>query len=213
MSQAYPPQWYDAVEGQGLLDQLRAGKEPRLVRTRHYDYTLTHYACQQGWLEFAQCVIEEHKCDPYARSWGGQTPLHQACLYGHIDIVCYLISVQHCDTNCHDNYQRAALHWLHKSLRQCTKEDAVKITQFLVSIASCHVDRMVEYGYTTFLLACKQGNTRLARSLIAEGHCDVTTNGDTALHIACHHGRGEMSCTYVYVQCACACSLVNYCIR
>ena len=201
VSHSFQPWSDDIIDVQELLDQLRARREPWLVKTC-LDHSLVHYACQKGWLHFMKYLIEEHRCDPYARTCSHLTPLHYACRYGHIDIVCYLIGVQHCDTNTFNSrrdFRWTPFRMVYDDRRRCTQEKALTIGNFLCSIAECHVDRMAEYGYTTFLLACKQGNTELARSLMAEGHSDMTTSGDTALHIACHHGRGEACMYFTYM--------------
>ena len=47
------------------------------------------------------CSQEEHNCDVLCvDDTYGLTPLHSACVKGHLDIVQYLIKEQHCDPDC-----------------------------------------------------------------------------------------------------------------
>ena len=45
--------------------------------------------------------MEQYHCDPESRdSYGdGDTPLHEACREGHVDIVRYLVSERGCQTH------------------------------------------------------------------------------------------------------------------
>ena len=144
---------HDYDDGGALLDQLRGGRELRLARTVR-GFTLLHYACKHGWLDFVKPLIHEHSCDPHAVTQGGLTPLHWACRYGRFDIVRYLISEQHCDPDCCDRSQRTPLHWVSGACRKCTQEEAVKIVKFLVSLANCNVSKRDKYGDTALHFAC-----------------------------------------------------------
>ena len=145
-------QWDD--NGGELLGQLRGGTEPRLARTGS-GYTLVHYACINGWLDFVKSFIHEHSCDPHAAAQYGQTPLHWACRYGRFDIVRYLISEQHCNPDCCDSIQQTPLHWVSGAYRECTQEEAVKIVKFIVSLANCAVSKRDKYGDTALHFACR----------------------------------------------------------
>ena len=141
--------------GGKLLDQLRGGREPRLARIRYNGFTLVHYACINGWLDFVKSLILQHSCDLHAVTHGGETPLHWACRYGRFDIVRYLISEQHCDPDCCDYRQQTPLHWVSGAHRECTQEDAVKIVKFLISLANCNIGKRDEEGHTALHIACR----------------------------------------------------------
>ena len=141
-------------DGRELLGQLRGGREPRLARAEG-GFTLLHYACINGWLDFVKSLIHEHSCDPHAVTLGGRTPLHYACRYGRFDIVRYLISEQHCDPDCCDSRQRTPLHWVSGAYRVCTQEEAVKIVKFLVSLVNCDVSKRDEDGDIALHIACR----------------------------------------------------------
>ena len=146
--------WGGYGDGGKLLGQLRGGRKPRLAR-EEYGFTLLHYACQHGWLDFVKSLIHEHSCDPHAVTQIGLTPLHYACRYGYFDIVRYLISEQHCDPDCCDNNQRTPLHWPSGAFRACTQEEAVKIVKFLVSLVNCDVSKRDRNGDTALHIACR----------------------------------------------------------
>ena len=169
-----------------LLGQLRGGREPRLAWAE-YGFTLLHYTCSNGWLDFVKSLIHEHSCDPHAVTQFGRTPLHWACAYGRFDIVRYLISEQHCDPDCCDIDQQTPLHWLSGAYRECTQEEAVKIVKFLVSVTNINCD-------------------------ISKRNQD----GDTALHYACRDSQaGELvihcltHCCHVHTRKGCAFQRVN----
>ena len=146
--------WGPGDYGRALLGQLRGGREPRLVRTVS-GFTLVHYTCINGWLDFVKSLIHDHSCDPHAVSQAGRTPLHYACRFGHFDIVRYLISEQHCDPDCCDSHQRTPQHWVSGAYRECTQEEAVKIVKILVSLANCDVSKRDEDGNTALHFACR----------------------------------------------------------
>ena len=145
----------DDFDGRVLLDQLIGGRKPRLARSEN-GYTLLHYTCQHGWLDFVKSLIHEHSCDPHAVTQYGRTPLHLACGFGYFDIVRYLISEQHCNPDCCNSDQQTPLHWVSRGAHgSCTQEEAVKIVKFLVSLANCDVSKRDEDGKTALHFACR----------------------------------------------------------
>ena len=172
-------------DGLELLQHLRDGREPRLVKTQD-GISLVHYGCQNGWIDFVKFSIKEHNCDPHANTKAEQTPLHFACQYGHFDIVRYLISEQHCDPDSCDSNQQTPLHILCGQYRKCTEDQALKIMSFLIFSSECDVNKRDNHGNTGLLLACRNQSVKIVRFL--EANCDVTLrnhDGNTALHIAC----------------------------
>ena len=49
--------------------------------------TLIHYSCHHGWLRVTRRLVEQYHCDPESKNRWGDTPLHEACGMGHVDIV------------------------------------------------------------------------------------------------------------------------------
>ena len=79
------------------LTQLRAGVEPRLVKTQG-NISLVHFACRNEWIDFMKYLIHEHDCDPNAQTADGLTPLHYACRQESRKLVMELLESQ-CDPN------------------------------------------------------------------------------------------------------------------
>ena len=186
------------LEGDGgweLLDQLRDGVEPRLVRTRPQQHSysggrsecsihLVHYACQHGWLDFLYCLIQGHNCDPHAATQRGVTPLHYACRHGWFTIVCYLISKQHCNPHAVTKGGEAPLHY-------CCQHGHFSIVRYLISKQHCNPHAVTLCGQTPLHYACRHGHFAIVRYLISEQHCNPqakTLGGQTPLHWACGCG-------------------------
>ena len=45
-----------------------------------------------GWLDVTKRLVEHHDCDPVISDNEGETPLHEACREGHLDVVLYLVN-------------------------------------------------------------------------------------------------------------------------
>ncbi len=64
-----------------------------LVDINHNHKSLLQRACILGWINVWTSLIEEYKCDPrFHVDDNGDTVLHTACLYGHVDLVRRLVS-------------------------------------------------------------------------------------------------------------------------
>ena len=178
-----------------LLLQLQLGREPRWVVT-HHGFTLVHFACRHGWLDFAKSLIQEHSCDPKSMTWearsGGISPLHRAAQNGHVEIVSYLVNEQRCRPDCVDYLQQTPLHWVCGEKSKCPREKAKEVVSFLVTIAKCDVNKTDGNVNSAFFLACKRGDAEIAEILFCEGHCDVRNfrnERDTVLHVACRENH------------------------
>ena len=86
---------------------------------------------------------EEH-CNPSCEDNGGETPLHYACRYGHLNIAQYLIREEHCNPSCENNVGWTPLH------DACNGNHA-HIVQYLLST-----------GRVNPLTKSKAGNTPLS---------------------------------------------------
>ena len=195
--------------GGKLLDQLRGGREPRLARTE-YGFTLLHYACRHGWLDFVKSLIHEHSCDPHAVTQAGVTPLHWACRYGRFDIVRYLISEQHCDPDCCDSDQRTPLHW-------ACRYGRFDIVRYLISEQHCEPDccdsdqqTPLHWVSGTYRECTQEESVKIVKFLVSLANCDVSKrdrNGDTALHFACRDSQAGKMVIYCLTHCLPACHL------
>jgi ankyrin repeat protein len=54
--------------------------------------------------------VTEAQCDPNIRNKDEETPIHTACLSGHVDMVKYLVNEAHCDPNPQSNNGETPLH-------------------------------------------------------------------------------------------------------
>ena len=70
-------------------------------------------ACKDGALGKLKYLVEVKHVDPHSRRDGeyGATQLHFALLYGHLDIVRYLVGEQQCDVECRDKNGNTPLHY------------------------------------------------------------------------------------------------------
>ena len=154
----------------------------------HYDSSLVHYACRNGWYDVSRELVDMYVCDPHLKNSGGDTPLHCACKGGSISIVKFLIVDHHCDPACCGRLDRTPLHYACES----GKLDIVKFF-----VEECHCNPRVQVRYlrqrdTPLHCACKGGNIDIVRFLIVDHHCDPACRGSlgrTPLHYACKSGK------------------------
>ena len=61
--------------------------------------TLLQLAARRGWLDTCQVLVEQYKCKPDDTDVLGHSVLHIACLYGHVEVVKYLLRFQSVSAN------------------------------------------------------------------------------------------------------------------
>ena len=175
----------NVVEVQRLL--LRVKNPADLHRSKWYlcqNKTLLHYSCYHGWLDVTKRLVEEYHCDPESEDEAGDTPLHEACREGHVDIVRYL----GCSTTCHNKKGDTPLH-------VAFRKGHVDIVRYLSEQGcsiGCQQDRD---GDTPMHKACYRGHVGIVRYLINELGCSTACqnkDGDTPLHVACRNGHLAM---------------------
>ena len=164
----------------------------------HYQSSLLHYACRNGWYGVSKELVDKYQCDPHLKNRRGNTPLHCACKGGSIDIVRFLIVDHHCDPTCRGKDGRTPLYYACKS----GKLDIVK---FLVE--ECHCDPRVKdlFGYTPLHDACEGGSIDIVRFLIVDHHCDPACHGgwdSTPLSIACKNRKLDLV-KFLVEECHC----------
>ena len=168
----------------------------------HYESSLLHYACWNGWYDVSRVLVDKYQCDPHLENRWVYTPLHYACKGGSIDIVRFLIVDHHCDPECRGLFGRVPLHFACES----GKLDIVK---FLVE--ECHCDPRVKDKYgnngnTPLHDACEGGSIDIVKFLIVDHHCDPACHGGlfgrTPLHCVCESGKLDIV-KFLVEECHC----------
>ena len=59
---------------------------------KEHSRILVQFSCHHSWLSVTRRLVEYYHCDPECRDKDGDTPLHEACCKGHVDIVRYRIA-------------------------------------------------------------------------------------------------------------------------
>jgi ankyrin repeat protein len=110
------------------------------------------------------------------RSWGGTTPLHDACAGNHVE--CVRLLLEHgADMTIPDWEGSVPLHFCDRSL-ECT--------QLLVQ-AGCPINIKNTKGYTLLHVACGRGESDIVHFLVNNGadlNCRLN-GGETPLFMAC----------------------------
>ena len=121
--------------------------------------------------------MEEKHCDANIRNKIGNTRLHTACGFGHLDVVKYLINEQGVDPSCTNNNGSTPLHFA----------KSVEVAKFLVEEKHCDANRRNKHGNTLLHTACDFGHLDVVKYLINEQGVDpscTNNNGSTPLHLA-----------------------------
>ena len=107
----------------------------------------------------------------YVHAHSGDTPLHQACKQGWLDVVKLMIETYGCDSNVKNKSHRSPLDYA----KRCGKVDVFSYLQRINS---------------SLYWACAQGNKHLVLKLINPDNvnCVHPDFGDTPLHRACRRG-------------------------
>ena len=194
-----------ATDGQRALRLLSRCLRPDQVREirdqevdDHYDSSLLHYACRNGWCGVSRELVDKYHCDPHLKNRRSYTSLHYACEGGNIRIVKFLIVYHDCDTACRGWEGRTPLHCACRS----GKPDIVK---FLVEERNCDPKMQDWHGDTPLHCACQRGNTDIAKFLIVDHHCDPTSHGwkgRIPMHYACGSGKLDIV-KFLVEECHC----------
>ena len=110
----------------------------------------------------------------------GKTPLHKACLMGHVDMVRMLLSEFQADTTLQDKWGDTPLH-----VAAYWGKEEVALT--LITEFGCDTTIRTKYNRTLLHSACKGGCLNLAKLLIHNYNADINAqdeNKDTPLHLA-----------------------------
>lgn len=153
--------------------------------------SLLHIACgAAGDKEAVELLAVPGKCNPDIKDARGWTPLHHACVNGHIEIVTYLIGKSGSNPNITTSTGSLPLQ-LVCSYSTCSEEKALEIIKFLTITAKCDPDATIYEGDTLLLHLLKNQSVlkkKIVKYLIKNYQCNLslrTHDGNTALHIVC----------------------------
>ena len=124
----------------------------------------------------------------------GNTPLHIACMYEHLELVKFLTEERKCNQKINNQVGKLPLHIAceHGSL------EIVKL------VSNCNINGQTTLGNTPLHIACKHGETLLEimEFLITHSSCDQTIqnkDGELSLHIAC--GQRSLEVVKLFSKC------------
>ena len=153
----------------------------------------------------------------------GLTPLHTACMSGHLHIAKYLINECKCYPNCAVVESSSLLQGVTPLHIACMMDD-LEVADYLISECNCDQSCVVAgttsffQGFTPLHIACMVGHLSIAKYLITKCMCDPNCavdrtmsllEGFTPLHIACMLGHLEII-EFLVTKCKCDpnCALV-----
>jgi len=146
-------------------------------------------ACTNGNLDIAKELVADLKV--YVNWVGddrGDTPLHRACRFGHLEIVKLLLTHPHLKP---DKGNQAGGSPFFIACQQGHKE----VVSVLLRDPRIDPSKEIPGGFTPFFYACRHGHTGVASLLLADPRIDPhkpASNGATPLVYACHNGHKEM---------------------
>lgn len=173
---------YDRVQ-----ELLAAGADPVTSRSGYFNWSPLHYTARQGRLDFAKILIMQYDCHPMVEDKEGRTPLHVACQHGHLDFACYLIRQKCCDVQYGDIENLIPLYHACGWLSECTSEQALIISKFLVSSAMCDPNMRDTNGKNGVLHASEKGFLSVLKYFVEQCNCDILAvdyRENNALHLA-----------------------------
>ena len=152
-----------------------------------------HYAAFKGRFDSLRIQIED---DPNInineRDDKNMTPLHHACLNGHIDIVKLLLTKK-ARTDCRQNSNHAT------PLHLASKHGHLEIVKCLLEFKNSVNDKMLN-GYTALHLAAEKGHSEIAKHLITKG-AEIDAESDekhiTPLMLAIQKGHLNIACSII----------------
>jgi len=145
-------------------------------------------ACTDGDLSILKCLISKHglNCiDDEVKDSSGYTPLHLACMHGHLHIIYYLIREQNCNPEATTSNGRTPLHL-------ACKYGHLRIAKCLITEYKCNPHCTDNTGYTPLHAASESDNLDSVKYLITENGCDPKVSdsvGNTPLHYASKSGH------------------------
>ena len=130
----------------------------------------------------AKYLVDEKHCDPACKKNDGWTPLHLACLNGHLDVAKYLVDEKHCDPASKDKDCCTLLH-------SACQNGHLTVVKYLVDNSHCdHFIYKSKHNMTSpFSLALDKEHFDIVSFLI-EKLCEGDAHSEIHLHLACIKG-------------------------
>ena len=124
----------------------------------------------------------------------GNTLLHIACMYKHLELVKFLTEERKCNQKINNQAGKLPLH----IACECGSLEIVK------QVSNCNINAQTTLGNTPLHIACKHGETLLEimEFLIKQSRCDQTIqnkDGELPLHIAC--GQRSLEVVKLFSKC------------
>ena len=158
---------------------------------------ILHIVCGLiGDLNLLKQIIEEQSSDhsPYFKQIDkhGQTPLHYACMFGHFDLVRYLIEMQYCDPNIANAKGEILLHTCCDS--KCSEDETMLFITFLITKCMSDCNATSNCGYTPLMMLLRHKTCMMTvlkyLVITCQSNLSLTNDdGNTALHFAAANGH------------------------
>ena len=146
-----------------------------------------YWACFEGKKLKALKVVDQSNVN-YVHPPIGDTPLHQVCKQGWLDIVEMLIEKYGCDPEMVTNNNESVLHY-------ACLYGHTDIVTLLIEIHGCDPNMVTKSDESLLHYACLYGHIKVVTLLIEKYGCDpnvVTRSNDNLLHYACRCARGNI---------------------
>ena len=139
-------------------------------------------ASKDGDLGKVKYLVKVKHVDPHSCRGGGydNTPLHWASLYGHLDIVRYLVEEQQCDVKCRNKHENTPLH-------DAAMGGRLDIVQYLISERGCDPMCRGRWGSIPLHYACLEGKLNVVKYLVEDVKVEPSCRDEddvTPLHMA-----------------------------
>ena len=146
--------------------------------------TPLHMSCRQGHLAVTKLLVEEKKCNVDILTNMESTILHASCESNNLEVIRYIIGMNHFDLNARDSDGYTPY------LLACKNADKNTIC-YLEQI--CDREQKTNEGLTSLHVASSHGNKAAVEYFSVLGICDVKDQmGRTPLYLACLNGHLEV---------------------
>ena len=135
-------------------------------------------ACKENNLEIAKLLCTNTDIVNSSDA-EGNTPLHIACMYRHLEVVQFLTEERNCNQQVKSQAGNLPLHIA------CEGDTSLEIVKL---VSKCDVNAQTALGDTPLHIACRHNNVELVQFLTEECQCDQNIqnkDGELPLHIAC----------------------------
>ena len=149
-----------------MVEQLLPRIRPAVVRTTFQSHrfigsvamvSLLHLAAYWGWKDITILLVTVHNCVP---NWRDDAGLHYAACNGHLEVVEYFITEQHCDPMDKNKNGSTPLHiaCIHGHF---------SIVQYLISETHCNPSCVNDIGSSPLHNACLHNHAHIVQYLLS----------------------------------------------